>query len=91
LSRQDPAHPSLLKYAKAGVILSGKTPKDRTSGCVLLLETLEYWQEFLGFPGLKEFGIGEEDIGRITAVTRSKSNAVNLGEESINRIFESRL
>jgi alcohol dehydrogenase class IV len=84
-------HPLLCKYARAGEILAAQPAQDLRTGCKQLVAVLEGWQELLGFPRLREFGIGGSDIGRITAITRSKSNAVNLGEESMNRILASRL
>ncbi|NTW55663.1 MAG: iron-containing alcohol dehydrogenase [Chlorobiaceae bacterium] len=91
LNALDRHHPALAKYARAGEILSGKNAGDTHSGCALLLETLGLWQELLGFPALGEFGIRESDIGRITAITRSKSNAVILGEDNMRCILEARL
>jgi alcohol dehydrogenase class IV len=91
LESLDTAHPVLVKYAVAGEILSGEAADGISSGCMLLLETLGEWQELLGFPRLRQFGIEEGDIGKITEVTRSKSNAVNLGEEGMRRILEARL
>ncbi len=91
LNALDRHHPALVKYGRAGEILSGKIAGDTHSGCALLLETLGLWQELLGFPALREFGIRESDIGRITAITRSKSNAVLLGEDNMRCILEARL
>ncbi|NTW11256.1 MAG: iron-containing alcohol dehydrogenase, partial [Chlorobiaceae bacterium] len=82
---------ALRKYARAGEILSGKPSPDARSGCERLVAVLEGWQEMLGFPRLSEFGIGGNDIGKITAITRSKSNAVQLGEENMKNILIARL
>lgn len=85
------AHPALKKYAAAGQILSGTPAGDVASGCEQLLVVLGEWQEKFGFPRLGEFGIRKNDIGRIVRATRSKSNAVPLGDQCMENILLSRL
>jgi len=87
----DGSHPALQKYAKAGAILSGVADKDVYAGCERLIETLEEWQELLFFPRLRSFGLASEDLDGIVAVTRSKSNAVQLDDAAMNRILLKRL
>jgi alcohol dehydrogenase class IV len=87
----DPAHPALLKYAKAGEILSGIVSSDISCGCERLLETLEVWQERLCFPRLSCYGMSENDISTIVSVTRSKSNAVPLDDAAMKRILSKRM
>ncbi len=90
LQHLDPKHPMLDRYAIAGRILSGSAESDIADGCSRLLETLEEWQELLGFPRLRKFGIVPEDFERIAALTRSKTNAVDLDHNSMQRILSSR-
>ncbi len=86
----DGKHPQLLKYSKAGAILSGGASEDIASGCELLLETLNDWQERLSFPRLSCYGMILEDVDGIVAATRSKSNAVELDNAAMKRILSSR-
>jgi len=60
-------------------------------GCERLMETLEEWQELLSFPRLRTFRLAQEDLDGIVAVTRSKSNAVQLDDASMKRILLKRL
>jgi len=86
----DAHHPTLQKYAKAGATLSGRVAKDLFSGCELLLDTLEQWQELLVFPRLREYGMLPEDIDGLISLTRSKSNAVPLDDAAMKRILTNR-
>ncbi|TLU83350.1 MAG: iron-containing alcohol dehydrogenase [Chlorobium sp.] len=87
----DPGHPALVKYARAGELLSGIPVGDVHAGCDRLVMLLEEWQEVLRFPRLGAFGITASDIGRIASLTRSKSNPVQLDDSSMRRILASRL
>ncbi len=87
----DEGHPALVKFAKAGRILSGARSAELSEGCDLLVGQLTEWQEQLGFPRLGEFGVREEELDRIVAVTRSKSNAVALDSDGMRRILAARL
>ena len=86
----DRKHLQLQKYAKAGAILSGVVAEDIVSGCELLLETLNNWQERLSFPRLSSYGIIREDFDGIVAATRSKSNAVQIDNDAMKRILSKR-
>ncbi|NTW84005.1 MAG: iron-containing alcohol dehydrogenase [Chlorobiaceae bacterium] len=87
----DPGHPALVKYARAGELLAGRTFSDVKAGCDGLVGLLEEWQELLRFPRLGTYGITGPDIGQIVNLTRSKSNPVQLDDSSMYRIFASRL
>jgi alcohol dehydrogenase class IV len=87
----DEGHPSLLKFAKVGRLLAGVQSADVAEGCDLLAGKLVEWQEALGFPRLREFGVREGELDSIVAVTRSKSNAVALDSGSMRRILAARL
>ncbi len=86
----DQAHPVLLKFAKAGAILSGVGGEDIASGCHRLQETLDQWQEQLSFPRLRCYGLLPEDFDDIVVTTRCKSNAVQLDHAAMKRILSSR-
>jgi alcohol dehydrogenase class IV len=91
LRRIDPSHPGLGKFSRAGEILSGASAGNVEDGCGMLVAKLEEWQERLGFPLLREFGVREGELDGIVAVTRSKSNAVALDEASMRAILAARL
>jgi alcohol dehydrogenase class IV len=86
----DPDHPAQQKYVRAGALVSGVVLEDVVSGCSLLLQKLEEWQELLCFPRLGSFGIGAGDLDHIVSVTRSKSNAVQLDAAAMKRILHNR-
>ena len=87
----DPRHPALVKYSKAGGILAGAAAGSVDEGCDLLVARLEAWQDTLGFPALREFGVRESDLDGIVAATRSKSNAVALEHEEMRSILDARM
>lgn len=86
----DSGHPALLKYAKAGAILSGVDSEEVHAGCERLVDTLEAWQEQLSFPRLRSYGLFAGDLDGIVTATRSKSNAVQLDEAAMKRILSKR-
>lgn len=85
------AHAALLKFAKAGELLSRRPSSTVQDGCQLLLETLFEWQESLRFPRLSAYGIRAGHLDSIVEVTRSKTNPVALDPASMKRILTSRL
>jgi alcohol dehydrogenase class IV len=91
LQRIDQHHPALMKYAMACEVLSGMTAADVRSGCENLLLKLREWQDLLGFPRLGSYGVRAEHLDAIVAITRSKSNPVQLDEGSMKRILLARL
>ncbi len=87
----DTGHLALGKFSKAGGILAGREPAGVREGCGMLLEQLSEWQELLGFPRLREFGVRDAELDGIVAATRSRSNAVALDAASMRGILEARL
>lgn len=81
----------LVKYAKAGEVLSGKMAKDVREGCRLLLETLEGWTEELGLPRLGAYGVEVEDLRALARETSLKDNPVNIDQEERFTILTRRL
>jgi alcohol dehydrogenase class IV len=79
------------KYAEAGRIFRDDPSLGIQEGCDALVEILETWQEKLEVPRLGDYGITEKDLGTIADMTRSKSNPVALGEESLKTILRERL
>ncbi|NTV01248.1 MAG: iron-containing alcohol dehydrogenase [Chlorobiaceae bacterium] len=91
LRRIDPRHPALGKFSRVGGILAGAPSKNVEDGCDMLVAKLEAWQEGLGFPLLREFGVSEGELDGIVAATRSKSNAVVLDAPAMRAILSARL
>ncbi|MBM3163500.1 MAG: iron-containing alcohol dehydrogenase [Chlorobi bacterium] len=91
LHRSGAEAPALRKYAEAGRLLTGRPEADTATGCSLLVERLEAWQDTLGFPRLGAYGIRPQDAERLAAVTRSKSNPVDLPLESRMRMLLARI
>ncbi|NTW52606.1 MAG: iron-containing alcohol dehydrogenase [Chlorobiaceae bacterium] len=84
-------HPALIKFAKAGEILTGLPGGNIREGCDRLVGRLEEWQAKLEFPRLGAYGLREQDFDDIITATRSKSNAVGLDSSSMRRILTARL
>ncbi|NTU87885.1 MAG: iron-containing alcohol dehydrogenase [Chlorobiaceae bacterium] len=78
---------ALRKYAAVGRLLTGRAEAGTEEGCMLLVQELENWQSLLDIPRLGAYGIGAGDAGRLAGVTRSKSNPVDLGPESLEKIL----
>ncbi|NTU68590.1 MAG: iron-containing alcohol dehydrogenase [Chlorobiaceae bacterium] len=91
LRRLDSRHPALEKFAMVGGIVAGAASRNVEEGCGMLVEQLEAWQDGLGFPRLGEFGVREAELDGIVAVTRSKSNAVDLDTAAMRSILAARL
>jgi alcohol dehydrogenase class IV len=92
LMAQDPGHPALEKYARAGWILAGRTPEaDRASGCGRLMDLLDRWTKSFDMPRLGAYGITAAGIGQVVAETGQKNNPVDLSKEAMKRILEVRL
>ncbi|MCF8114216.1 MAG: iron-containing alcohol dehydrogenase [Desulfotignum sp.] len=92
LMAQDPGHPALEKYARAGWILAGRTKeKDWASGCSLLMDLLDEWTNCFDMPKLGAFGITLAHIGPIADAAGQKNNPVHLSGNAMKKILEKRL
>lgn len=78
---------ALRKYAAAGRLLTGRADAGTEEGCRLLVQELEVWQCRLEIPRLGAYGIAPGDVDRLAGATRSKSNPVELGPESLKKIL----
>lgn len=81
----------LMKFARAGALLTGHSEGDVTEACNALMELIEYWTETLAIPRLGAFGIGEDDIDPIAAVSDSKNSPVSFTLEQIKELLRKRL
>lgn len=91
LQQLDSAHPSLVKFARAGSMLSGSAYSGIAEGCDALLRLLRSWAEQLDFPGLGTYGVSPDALDGIVAATRSKSNAIQLDADDMRAILLARL
>ncbi len=92
LMAQDPGHPALEKYARAGWILAGRAKDtDWVTGCSQLMDLLEEWTERFDMPRLGVYGITPAQIGSIVDAAGQKNNPVHLSGDAMQRILEMRL
>ena len=97
LQKRDVYSAALEKYARVGLLLSGKDPHDLKSQEArldVLIEILSDWTEQMNLPRLNQYGIKESDFERITAGARGnsmKTNPVILSDEEIKTILKERL
>jgi len=89
---QDPAHPALDKYARAGWLLAGRASHtDQSAGCRRLLGLLEEWTERFNMPRLGVYGITPAHIGPVVDAAGQKNNPVHLSGEAMTKILQVRL
>lgn len=84
-------HPSLIKYARVGYILSGKREGDVVQGCETLLETVNAWIKILKIARLGEYGIHEKNLKDIAAEPDNKYNPAALNSEEVLNVLRMRL
>jgi alcohol dehydrogenase len=91
LACRDPDHVALVKYARAGALISGEKHDAVEQGCDGLIAVIRELTEKLRIPRLSAYGISEADIGKITAGSSSKNNPVPLSGEQIRELLLSRM
>ncbi|MGK7929261.1 MAG: iron-containing alcohol dehydrogenase [Spirulina sp.] len=91
IKQRDPDNPAIVKMAKLGELLSGKTGQRISYYCDALVDILSEWTERLELPRLGEYGITKEDLEKILDKTRNRNNPIELSREEIHRLVESRL
>ncbi|MDR0440630.1 MAG: iron-containing alcohol dehydrogenase, partial [Candidatus Accumulibacter sp.] len=82
---------ALEKYARAGVLLSGKPAADEEAGCELLVETLDRWIAAAGIARLSAYGVTPDDFPRILERSNNKNSPITLVREEMRAILEARL
>ena len=82
---------ALEKYAKAGVLLSGKASTSLRQDCDLLVQTLQDWIERMRLPRLGSYGIARPDFCKILDKTTSKNSPMALNRKQMAAILEARL
>ena len=94
LRQREPNNPALRKYAEAGILLSGRMFSSESAAQDGLAELLEQWTERLSLPRLGDFGMTEEDIGRVVANCRGGSMQTNplvLSDAELAALLQQRL
>lgn len=94
MRQQMPEHPALQKYAEAGVMLRGQLHPDARQAQDALVGLLYEWTARLKLPGLKHFGMREDDIPRVVAHCRGGSmqtNPIELSDEQLAEVLRARL
>ena len=86
LFANDPKHPALEKYARAGYLLSGSHFDTIENGCDLLLHTIDTWTRKLELPSLASFGFAQVDVDTIVAESSNKNNPVKFDKEDLRQI-----
>lgn len=81
----------LNKYARAGIILSGKASTTLKNDCFLLIEVLEDLIEATSLPKLSHYSITKKDIERIVAKTSIKNNPIKLNIDDLELILFNRI
>lgn len=82
---------ALEKYARAGVLLSGKASTSLRQDCDLLVRTLQDWIECMHQPRLGEYGITQADFGRIIDKSNSKNSPMPLSKDQMTAVLAARL
>jgi len=81
----------LAKFAKAGMLLSGRDAGSIQGNCRLLIETLETWLDAYRIPRLGTFGIRSSDLPAIARLSDMKNCPVVFSQEEIVRLLKDRL
>jgi elongation factor G len=91
LTKEDPAHPALMKYAKAGSLLFNVEEHDVARGCESLVEKLNVLIEQLNIDRLEAYGIQDADLEDIASSAGNKNNPVPLSQREIFELLRLRL
>lgn len=91
LKKSDLRHPALVRYARAGAIISGKKTALTGDGCTALLQTIGAWTKILKLPQLSEFGLTRASVDKIAAENVNRDNPVSLSSGQITEILCSQL
>jgi len=86
-----PEDAMLIKYARAGQVLSCAPDADVPTSCDLLVQKLDEWTERLSIPRLGRYGVTESDLDALAVQAGQKSNPVQLGLNDIKAILRARL
>ena len=94
LRQREPDSPALRKYAEAGILLSGRMYASESAAQDGLVDLLDEWTRRLSLPRLGEFGMNQDDIGRVVANCRGGSMQTNplvLTDDELAALLRERL
>ena len=92
LEESDAAHAAALrKYARAGVLLSGRDRGSVAANCAGLIDELERLTEAIGIPRLGGYGFTADIAHTVATRTDGKNHPLVLDQESIEQLLLSRL
>ncbi len=94
LRQREPDSPALRKYAEAGILLSGRMYASESAAQDGLVDLLDEWTRRLSLPRLGEFGMNQDDIGRVVANCRGGSMQTNplvLTDDELAELLRERL
>ncbi|MFN8256106.1 MAG: iron-containing alcohol dehydrogenase [Bacteroidales bacterium] len=91
LRQEAPECTSLEKYAEVGKLFTENKSKNNDYYIDLLIDKLYEMTAFLSIPKLSAFGIKENDIHSISAITENKNNPVGFSQNEMNEILLERL
>jgi alcohol dehydrogenase class IV len=79
------------RFADIGRLFTEDTDKDDIFYCGLFLGVLRNWTELLPLRPLSHFGMKQEDINKVIALSDNKNSPAELTREEMGRILESLL
>jgi len=97
MQKRAPDSHALKRYAAVGLLLAGENPhrlRTTEERLATLVEILSKWTATMRLPRLAEYGVTENDFGRIVADSRGnsmKTNPIELTDEEIRSILVDRL
>jgi alcohol dehydrogenase class IV len=81
----------LVKYARAGQLVSCAPDADIPTCCDLLVQKLDQWTQQLSIPRLGQYGVAESDLDALAVQAGQKNNPVQLEINDIKAILRARL
>ena len=91
LRKSGESEASLKKYSLLGQLFLNE--KDKTENYYIdgFIDYLQSLAVTFRFPGLKRFGVSDDDVSKICLITENKNNPVKLPIENLEEILRSRL
>lgn len=88
LKNESPNDPGLYKYARVGKLFSKDKSLSDDEYISIILNVIEVYSRKFDLPGLKKFGLKEEDFAKIIKVTGNKYNSIALTTDELKRALD---
>ncbi len=91
MSKREPGNPARKKYARVAYLLTEQITQTVEEAHNLLVTTLHHWTEQLCIPGLRRYGVTENDLPRIVDNCRGgsmKTNPIVLTDQELTALLE---